>query len=58
MKMTSEEEVVLLRERLEAARKELGRSRAECRGTKKLLCRKVDEGLCRAKTKTISCDDV
>lgn len=58
MKMTSEEEVVLLREQLEAARKELGRCRAECRGTKKLLCRKVDEGLCRAKTKTLTCDDV
>lgn len=58
MKMTSEEEVVLLREQLEAARTELGRSRAECRGAKKLLCRKVDEGLCRAKTKTITCDDV
>lgn len=56
MKMTSEEEVVLLREQLEAARKELGRCRAECRGTKKLLCRKVDEGLCRAKT--ITCEDV
>lgn len=43
VKMTSEEEVVLLREELEAARKELGRSRAECLGAKKLLCKKVDD---------------
>lgn len=42
--MTLEEEVVLLREELEAARKELSRCRAECSSTGKLLSRKVDEG--------------
>lgn len=42
--MTSEEEVVLLREELEAARKELSRCRAECSSTRKLLSRKVHEG--------------
>lgn len=41
--MTSEEEVVLLREELVAARKELDRSRAECCSAKKLLCKKVDD---------------
>lgn len=59
MKMTSEEEVVLLREELEAARKELGRCRAECRGTRKLLCRKVGEAAATPpKTKTLTCDDM
>lgn len=43
MKMTSEVETVLLREELEVVRKELGHSRAECRGAKKLLCKKVDD---------------
>lgn len=43
VKMKSKEEVVLLRDELEAVRKELGRSRAECRGAKKLLCKKVDD---------------
>lgn len=42
--MTSEEEVMLLREELEAARKELSRCRAECSSTRKLLSRKVHEG--------------
>lgn len=41
VKMTSEEEVVLLQEELEAARRELSRCQAECSGTKRLLSRKV-----------------
>ena len=39
--MTSEEEVVLLQEELEAAREVLARCQAECSSTKRLLSRKV-----------------
>lgn len=39
--MTSEEEVVLLQEELEAARKALARCQAECSSTKRQLGRKV-----------------
>lgn len=41
VKMTSEEEVVLLQEELEAARKALARCQAECSSTKRQLSRKV-----------------
>uniref|UniRef100_UPI0037E99645 uncharacterized protein n=1 Tax=Semicossyphus pulcher TaxID=241346 RepID=UPI0037E99645 len=43
VKMTSEEEVVLLQEELEAVRKELTRCQAECSSTKKRLNRKTEE---------------
>ena len=39
--MTSEEEVVLLQEELEAAREVLARCQAECSSTKRLLSKKV-----------------
>jgi len=41
VKMRSEEEVMILQEQLEAARKALSCSRAECSGTETLLGRKV-----------------
>ncbi|XP_059209493.1 coiled-coil domain-containing protein 162-like [Centropristis striata] len=43
VKMTSEEEVVVLQEELEAARKVLSSCQAECSSTKKLLSRKTEE---------------
>ncbi|XP_060918900.1 coiled-coil domain-containing protein 162 [Labrus mixtus] len=43
VKMTAEEEVVLLQEELEAARRELSRSQTECSRTKNLLDRKTEE---------------
>ncbi|XP_034419431.1 uncharacterized protein si:ch73-242m19.1 [Cyclopterus lumpus] len=43
VKMTSEEEVIILQEELEAARKALTCCRAECSGTKTLLGRKAEE---------------
>ncbi|XP_036928246.1 uncharacterized protein si:ch73-242m19.1 isoform X2 [Acanthopagrus latus] len=43
VKMTSEEEVVLLQEELEAAREVLARCQAECSSTKRLLSRKTEE---------------
>ncbi|XP_073339210.1 uncharacterized protein [Pagrus major] len=43
VKMTSEEEVVLLQEELEAVRKVLARCQAECSSTKRLLSRKTEE---------------
>nr|XP_046268697.1 uncharacterized protein si:ch73-242m19.1 isoform X2 [Scatophagus argus] len=42
-KVTSEEEVEILREELEAARMELSRCQAECSGTRELLSRKTEE---------------
>ncbi|TNN78252.1 hypothetical protein EYF80_011492 [Liparis tanakae] len=43
VKMRSEEEVMILQEQLEAARKALSCSRAECSGTKTLLGRKAEQ---------------
>ncbi|KAM3595187.1 uncharacterized protein V6R79_019853 [Siganus canaliculatus] len=43
LKMTSEEQVILLQEELEAARMELSHCRVECSGTKKLLGEKTEE---------------
>uniref|UniRef100_A0A3Q3EGF0 Uncharacterized protein n=1 Tax=Labrus bergylta TaxID=56723 RepID=A0A3Q3EGF0_9LABR len=43
VKMTAEEEVVLLQEELEAARRELSCSQTECSRTKNLLDRKTEE---------------
>ncbi|KAM6968645.1 coiled-coil domain-containing protein 162 [Tautogolabrus adspersus] len=43
VKMTAEEEVVLLQEELEAARKELTQSQTECSRTNNLLDRKTEE---------------